>query len=131
VTARGAIYVAAIFAVYLTIHEPSVLAPYMNSIEFGYFFVLSMAIALCVRCTRGNMFEITPMDFLIVCGAVTAGIVGGRNLQIQETSFIVIKAIILLYGCELLLSRLVKKWNILNISAVMALGVLGARGLFG
>lgn len=131
VTARGAIYVAAIFAVYLTIHEPSVLAPYMNSIEFGYFFVLSMAIALCVRCTRENMFEITPMDFLIVCGAVTAGILGGRNLQIQETSFIVIKAIILLYGCELLLSRLVKKWNILNISAVMALGVLGARGLFG
>ncbi|MGH8644028.1 MAG: MraY family glycosyltransferase [Gammaproteobacteria bacterium] len=131
VTARGAIYVAAIFAVYLTIHEPSGLAPYMKSIEFGYFFVLSMAIALCVRCTRENMFEITPMDFLIVCGAVTAGILGGRNLQIQETSFIVIKAIILLYGCELLLSRLVKKWNILNISAVMALGVLGARGLFG
>ncbi|MGH8659151.1 MAG: MraY family glycosyltransferase [Gammaproteobacteria bacterium] len=134
VTARGAIYVAAIFAVYLTIHEPSVLAPYMKSIDFGYFFVLSMAIALCVRCTRENMFEITPMDFLIVCGAVTAGILGGRNLQIQEIqemSFMVIKAIILLYGCELLLSRLVRKWNILNISAVIALGVLGARGLFG
>ncbi len=131
VTVRGAIYVAAIFAVYLTIHEPSVLASYMKSVDFGYFFVLSMAIALCVRCTRENMFEITPMDFLIVCGAITAGILGGRNVQIQETSFIVIKAIILLYGCELLLSRLVKKWNILNISAVAALGVLGARGLLG
>ncbi len=131
VTVRGAIYVAAIFAVYLTIHEPTVLAPYTKSVDFGYFFVLSMAIALCVRCTRENMFEITPMDFLIVCGAITAGILGGRNLQVQETSFIVIKAIILLYGCELLLSRLVKKWNILNISAVAALGVLGARGLLG
>jgi|GEM_PF-6075471 len=38
---------------------------------------------------------------------------------------------IILYGCEVLLTRMEKRLNFLNVSALITMAILGYRGLVG
>lgn len=130
---RGGIYVVAIFSVYLMVDQPQYMSSYLGVFNAFFFVILALAISLTVpnivHNQDGDRFEVTPMDYLIVFGVMTIGIFGSRFLQMQELCMVMVKAIILLYGCELLISRLGQRWNELNVTAVAALGILGMRGL--
>jgi len=46
-----------------------------------------------------------------------------------EIGIIAAKLIVLFYGCEFIITRAQRRWNALNLSAVVSLSVLALRGL--
>ena len=129
VTARAAISVVAIFAAYLSVnYVPSI----YEGFEFGrtvYFTVLAIAIATSVRFSKRISFNVTPTDYLIVFGLLTTAFFANEHFVARDTSVLLIQAVILLYGCQLLIDQKGGRWSFLNVATLGALGVLAVRGL--
>ncbi len=124
---RGGVYIVAMFSVYLVSHSERIShAVYFDVIPFV---LLAVSIAIVVRYAMDKKFQTSPMDYLIVFGVFTVAVFGGRYLQIHDIGILVVKSIIMLYGCELLLTRMEKRLNSLNIAALIAMGILAYRGL--
>ncbi len=124
---RGGVYIVAMFSVYLVSKSEQISQiVYFNVIPFV---LLAFLIAVVVRYAMDKKFQTSPMDYLIVFGVFTVAVFGGRYLQVQEIGILVVKSIIMLYGCELLLTRMEKRLNSLNIVALVAMGILAYRGL--
>jgi UDP-GlcNAc:undecaprenyl-phosphate GlcNAc-1-phosphate transferase len=121
---RGIVYIMAILAVYLPI-QPSML----DTLVLIYFMVLAVAVGFIIHSVKGEMFNTTPMDYLLLFSLLTIVILGGRYLEIQAIELFMVKSVILLYGCEILLERRERYGSSLNISTATALGILGSRGL--
>lgn len=118
-------YVAAIFCVYLTSNAAG--SGYFDIAVFG---MLSLAIALSVRFDSRHKFRTTPMDYLIVFGAVAVAIFGERFLETRELSLLIVKTMILLYGCELVIDRSVRHVNVHSLSTALFLAALAGKGFF-
>ena len=129
ITARAAISVVAIFAAYLSVnYAPS----YIVDFEFGrifYFTLLAIAIATSVRFSKRISFHATPTDYLIVFGLITIAFFANEHFVARDTSVLLIEAVILLYGCQLLIEQRSGRRSLLNVSTLGALGVLAVRGL--
>ena len=127
-TVRGSIYVVVLFSLFLARGKASggLLTP---AFSFAYFGLLAMAVAFAVRYSAEIEFQTTPMDYLILLGVVMIGIGGGRLLQFQELSSVIVKAVILLYGCEVVIEKVRGRWNLLNIVTTLALAILAYKGL--
>ncbi|MCP4041237.1 MAG: undecaprenyl/decaprenyl-phosphate alpha-N-acetylglucosaminyl 1-phosphate transferase [Gammaproteobacteria bacterium] len=127
---RGTVYIAVTFIVYLRITFPRPALEVLQSYETAYFVLLALAIALAVRYAVDVKFKTTPMDYLIVFLVVTIGIFSTSYAGGLELSSLVIKIVVTLYGCELLINRTKQRWQELNLSFLVALGILGIRGIF-
>jgi UDP-GlcNAc:undecaprenyl-phosphate GlcNAc-1-phosphate transferase len=129
VTARAAISVVAIFAAYLSVnYVPSI----YEGFEFGrtvYFTVLAIAIATSVRFSKRISFNVTPTGYLIVFGLLTTAFFANEHFVARDTSVLLIQAVLLLYGCQLLIDQKGGRWSFLNVATLGALGVLAVRGL--
>ncbi len=130
VIVRGTIYVAATFVVYLTVNYPGPWVTLVQRVELGYFVVLAGAIWLSVRYSTGDAFNTTPMDYLIVFVVTTLGIFSRNFFSIHELGILVLKIMIVLYGCEVLINSMHRRWSGLSVGCLAALGILGLRGLF-
>jgi UDP-GlcNAc:undecaprenyl-phosphate GlcNAc-1-phosphate transferase len=128
---RGIIYTSAVFVTYLYFHTPlDTLPAFWKTLEAAYFMALAVAVALCMRFAHDNKFLTTPLDYLLLIGALAIGVLGQRLLQTPEVGNWIIKTAILLYGCEVLAGTAARRWNLLSVSCAASLGILGARGLF-
>lgn len=127
-TVRGSIYVVVLFSLFLAQGENSIGLP-GSAFNLAYFGLLAIAVAFAVRYSAEIEFQTTPMDYLILLGVVMIGIGGGRLLQFRELSSVIVKAVILLYGCEVVIEKMRGRWNLLNIVTTLALGVLAYKGL--
>ncbi len=121
---RSGVYIACIFSAYLADTIPT--SPYL---EIAFFLVLTLTVILAARFCSDFQFQTTPMDYLIVFGILTIVILSGRYFQLQEPSILLLKGIVLLYGCELLIDRTEVSRNPVYLSSVLTLGVLALRGL--
>jgi len=129
IIARGAVYVSAVFVIYLVNHYPPETMAVLDAVEAAYFALLAAAIALGVRYGLDVKFGTTPMDYLFVFAAVALGLFSIRMGSGQEMGKIVVECVIMLYGCELLFARTRMRWSGLSLSSLLALGILGVRGL--
>lgn len=129
VTTRSAIYVTAIFIAYLTVFEPGVGSAYMDQLNIAFFSVLAASIGLTVRLHRSLDLKLSTMDYLNFLGTLTILLFGGYYLRSEQAWLVVVEAIILIYGCELLIYQSKGRWSVLNVSSVATLGVLTLRGL--
>ena len=127
VSVRGGVYIAAIFSIYLMEHSQR--ASELPVVDILFFFILAISIAVVVRYAADKKFETSPMDYLIVFGVFAIAVFGGRYLQIKDTGILIVKGMIILYGCELLFTRMEKRWNSLNISTLIVLIILGYRSM--
>lgn len=125
----GGIYIAAIFSVYLVGHSEAIQS--INYLDAIPFVALAGAIAVVVRYARDMKFQTSPMDYLIVFGVLAIAVFGGRYLQVHDVGILIVKCMVMLYGCEVLLTRMQKRVNFLNISALITLVILAFRGLYG
>ena len=125
---RGGVYIAAIFSVYLMEQSPRVEA--LPELDILFFTILALSIAIVVRYATDRKFETSPMDYLIVFGVFAIAVFGGRYLQLKDTGILIIKGMIILYGCEFLFTRMVKRWNLLNISTLIVMLILSIRSIF-
>jgi UDP-GlcNAc:undecaprenyl-phosphate GlcNAc-1-phosphate transferase len=126
---RAIHYVTAAFVVYLLNRLPGAgTAPWVN-MEMTLFVILAVAIAAAVRFDVQSDFRTTPTDYLIVFLVVAAGALSGSGLIEARHVAMVIKLVILFYGCELVLYRARRRWSLLGTSTFAALLLLGVRGL--
>lgn len=123
---RAASYVAAIFTVYLVNQNTW---PSWHIVDAAYFALLALAIALTVRFASDHNFRTTPMDYLLIFGLITIAVLGDRFLPAKEIASLIIKAMILLYGCEVIIERTPRRWNLLNASTAVIFATLAVKGL--
>jgi hypothetical protein len=124
---RGAVYVAAVFVAYLASQGLGDSA--MGAGEISFFIVLAIALGLTVRYSSSVRFETSPMDYLILGGVIIATVFGQGRLETHAVSVVIVRAVLLLYACEIVIERSQSRWNALNIAALAALGVFAWRGL--
>ncbi|MFK8069059.1 MAG: MraY family glycosyltransferase, partial [Gammaproteobacteria bacterium] len=123
----GGIYIAAIFSVYLVGHSEVIKEfAYLDIIPFIF---LAGAIAVVVRYAMDKKFQTSTMDYLIVFGVLAIAVFGGRYLQVKDVGILIIKCMVILYGCEVLLTRMEKRINSLSVVSLIALVILAYRGL--
>jgi UDP-N-acetylmuramyl pentapeptide phosphotransferase/UDP-N-acetylglucosamine-1-phosphate transferase len=126
---HGVIYVTAAFIVYLGINHPPEDLTWLGPIDFSYFFILALAICLVIRYASDIEFRMTTMDYLVVCLVLGVGLLSESQFHEHRVGVLVVKGVIIFYGCELLINRTDKRWNFLNAASLTTLGVLGVRGL--
>jgi len=121
-------YVTIIFIVYLlNIYQPGVLAgadPY----TYIFFSMLVVAILLIVRIDMANDFSVTPMDLLIALVVMAVAMMSKGNAVNPVILAIVLKSIILFYGCEILLAGMNRRWNVFTVSILASLLIIFIRG---
>ncbi len=121
-------YIAIIFVGYLTTFSEQ----FSQAVNFDLTFsiLIALMIAIVVRYSSEKRFQTSPMDYLIVFGVLAIAVFGGRYLQVQGVAIMVVKTMIMLYGCEVLYTHVAKRFSFLNISALITMAIMGFRGLY-
>lgn len=129
VVLQAVIYVTAAFVVYLSSTGRGWVAVISDVADPVYFVGLAAAIGLAIRYGSGERFRITPMDYLIIIIVIFSGTLFHSNPTQAGLSILVIKLVIVFYGCEFILNKPKPALSALNVSTLVTLVVLSMRGL--
>ena len=124
---RAGIYVTVAFVVYLLESARVELGEIGEYFDY-LFYLLAVVVAIGIRFSERRFFQITPLDLLVLLLALAVPILPKIADIGVEPRGLVIKMIILFYACELLISRMLRNANVLNITAVVSLGIIAVRG---
>lgn len=122
-------YVTSAFVVYLETRHLGTRLPAVETVGAVYFGALAVATGLAVRFANDGEFKTSPMDFLIIFFVVSIGILTRMQPSQLELGSMAVKLVILFYGCELIISRIKSRWNLLSVATLAALAAIGIRGL--
>jgi len=129
IVVRGIVYVTAVFTMYLVVVcTPKLLHEHdwWMAVFFG---IIVIAITFTIRFSKDEIFKLTPLDYLIVCAVIGVVIVDNKRLFLDDIGVIAIQAIVLVYGCELLLSAARRRMTVLNVASLISMGIISVRGL--
>jgi UDP-GlcNAc:undecaprenyl-phosphate GlcNAc-1-phosphate transferase len=133
VTLRGVVYATMTFVIYLSLSsEPGAGAlaradwPLHAAAFFG---AVAVAVAMALRCGRNGSFQTTPMDYLVALVVLVLAFLPTERFGEVPVNELVIKAIIMLYACEIFLHEARRRWNGVSLGSLAALGIIAARGL--
>jgi UDP-GlcNAc:undecaprenyl-phosphate GlcNAc-1-phosphate transferase len=128
---RMLLYVTIIFVVYLlNTYQPAYLSG-ADLVTYTYFGILVVAIGLSIRFMNGGNFNVTPTDYLVVLALLVLIVLASKHAVDSGITAIALKSIILFYGCELVLNRMKRRWNIFTVSALLSLLMIAVRGVVG
>ena len=121
-------YVTVVFVVYLfNTYQPSQLSGF-DPFTYIFFGVLVVAIALSIRLRDVGDFKVTPMDFLVALLVISIAVLIREGVVESRAMAIALKTIILFYGCEVILNRMEKRWNVFTVSVLGSLLIISVRG---
>lgn len=100
--ARVCLYSLAPLWVYGVERQIQALAPAALASTVPFYAALALAIALVWKLSREHEFAPTTMDFLIAVVAIGAAFFSGSLAQGAQVAALLIKIVLLLYGCELI-----------------------------
>jgi UDP-GlcNAc:undecaprenyl-phosphate GlcNAc-1-phosphate transferase len=98
-------------------------------LSFGivaFFVLLSVKFS---RRTKG--FRMNTMDFLIIFIAVVVPNLPDQLIQSRHLGLLAVEVIVLLFSYEVLITEIREKFDALTVSTLVALIVLGLRGITG
>lgn len=122
---RIGIYAMAVIMVYLLDQQVIPDTGWLYYIDILFFSVLAVTVAIVVRYARQIDFSVTPFDYLMVALVVAAGVVQQNYASDLALGYIVIKSVILFYGCEIAVNnRKSDAGNLLGVASLIAAGVL-------
>ncbi|HFD32366.1 MAG TPA: undecaprenyl/decaprenyl-phosphate alpha-N-acetylglucosaminyl 1-phosphate transferase [Gammaproteobacteria bacterium] len=122
---RIGIYAMAVIMVYLLDQQVIPESGWLYYIDIVFFAVLSVTVAVVVRYARQINFSVTPFDYLMVVLVIAAGIVQQNYGSDLALGYIVIKSVILFYGCEVAVNnRKSDAGNLLGAASLVAAAVL-------
>ena len=123
------LYVVIIFVVYLlNTYQPAYLSG-ADPVTYVFFGALVIATGLSIRFMNDGGFDVTPTDSLVVFAILMLAVLASKHVVSSTMTAIALKSIILFYGCELMLTRMRSRWNVFTFSALLALLVIGVRGV--
>jgi len=102
-----------------------------GAVQFGTLAVVAALVAAIsgyLRFATDKKFGITPTDYLIVFVVLALLIFGSIDIGARAVVEIVVYAVVLLYGCEVLISFTSRRWNALHLSTLAALTIMAVRG---
>ena len=94
-----------------------------------YFGLIVAALVIGARATDRDVFQATPMDFLLILIIIGMTFIPQARAGEGEIIHLVIKVCIMFYAVEFMLRNMMGRWNMLTVSALWALGVIAVRGL--
>jgi UDP-GlcNAc:undecaprenyl-phosphate GlcNAc-1-phosphate transferase len=122
-------YVTIVFVVYLfNTYQPEQLSG-VDPFTYGFFGGLVLAVALSIRLKEVGDFNVTPMDFLVAMVVIAAAMLVREGAVDSGKMAIALKTIILFYGCEVILNRIEKRWNVFTVSVLTSLLIITVRGV--
>ncbi len=68
------------------------------------------------------------MDFLVALVVIGIAVLIREGAVESRTMAIALKTIILFYGCEVILNRMEKRWNVFTVSVLASLLIISVRG---
>jgi UDP-GlcNAc:undecaprenyl-phosphate GlcNAc-1-phosphate transferase len=96
------------------------------------FSTVALFVLLTVKFTRrAKGFRMTTMDFLIIFIAVVVPNLPDHSIQSIRLGFLAVEIIVLLFSYEVLIKELRGKFDALAASTLMALILIGIRGITG
>jgi UDP-GlcNAc:undecaprenyl-phosphate/decaprenyl-phosphate GlcNAc-1-phosphate transferase len=115
---KAALYLCAALLVYL---DESTLLPHVDSYRFTWVPVVLVALAVAVRLFvhPDRRFVLTPLDVLVVVGAVVVPNLPGSIANPQVLGSAIAKLVVMFYGVETLNVMAGARWRMLSICAVM------------
>lgn len=126
---RGVVYIAAVFVAYLFGTESGLDPRLLSRIQLVYFLVLAAAVGLTIRYSQEVSFRTTPTDYLLVFIVLAVGVLPGEIFSGNAVATGMVQAVIIIYGCELLMHRDGSRWNALSVASLAALGLFAVRGI--
>ena len=131
---RIIVYSTAMFVVYLGLPSESLatdtgqkaVSPIFDNVFFS---VLAIAVALAIKESQDDEFKLTPMDYLIMFIMIGISVSSFAFANAEVNSALIVKAVIILYACELILSRVKAGWRLVSIVVFASLAMLSLRGL--
>ncbi|MGB5440264.1 MAG: MraY family glycosyltransferase, partial [Gammaproteobacteria bacterium] len=128
---RLVVYMAIILVVYLSnAYQPAYLSG-ADLYTYIFFGMLVAAIGLSIRFANETSFTVTPTDYLILISVPVFVALASKQIVDSGMTAMILKAIILFYGCELVLNRMASRWNVFTVSVLLTLLVVGVRGGMG
>ncbi len=122
---RISIYAFAVIIVYLLDQQVIPDEGWLYYTDIVFFAVLAVTVAVVVRYARQVGFSVTPFDYLMVVLVAVSGIVQQNYGPDLALGYIVIKSVILFYGCEIAINnRKTNAGNILGLASFIASGIL-------
>jgi UDP-GlcNAc:undecaprenyl-phosphate GlcNAc-1-phosphate transferase len=127
---RLSAYLAAIASVYLLINYPGLAAQRAVEVLLVILtLLLTGAVAAAILLATEHRFALTPTDYLIAFVLLVLSIFALIDSNARPMVGSIVMGAVLLYGCEVLLSRPGRAWNGLSISSLATLVILALRGL--
>ncbi len=129
IIAQGVTYITGAFVVYLETKHLGQHGPLIDAVELVYFVSLALAVSIAIRYDNKADFRTTPMDYLVIVTVLFAGYMLNSLPENTYLGSMAVKLVILFYACELLFSRMGRKWPVLNVISIATLAILAVRGL--
>jgi UDP-GlcNAc:undecaprenyl-phosphate/decaprenyl-phosphate GlcNAc-1-phosphate transferase len=125
---RLAVYVAAVASVYLIVTQGGSGEGPMQIATLVIVVALALAIGAYLRFAADREFGTTPTDYLILFVVLALLVFGSLDIGVRTLAEVVVCAIVLLYGCEVLIGLTSRRWNALHLSTLAALAIMALRG---
>jgi UDP-GlcNAc:undecaprenyl-phosphate GlcNAc-1-phosphate transferase len=115
----GTLYVAVMVAVYLD-HFSAKNAPLLQAAKWALLALLAIAVAVSMRLSGNRRFEATPLDLLLIFGALALPNLPGLAGAQSNFGFIAAKVVVLCYAVEMVAA----------LGSRLRIGLLSAAGTF-
>jgi len=129
ISLRLLMFVAIAFVLYLLGEYPFHAYPALEGFDYVFFGLLVVALLIGARATDRDVFQATPMDFLLILIMIGMVFIPQARAGEAEIIHLVIKMGIMFYAVEFVLRNMEGRWNVPTVSALWALGVIAVRGL--
>jgi UDP-GlcNAc:undecaprenyl-phosphate/decaprenyl-phosphate GlcNAc-1-phosphate transferase len=126
---RLIIFVAVAFIAYLFEYYPPELLAADPTAYYLFYVVLAIAVGLSIRYSQGRIFEVTPLDYLVVLIVVALALLSEKGFVNLVLVRMGVELIILFYGAEVVIKQMKNRWNLFTTSMLVALAFATVRGL--
>lgn len=126
---RLILFVTVAFVAYLIEYYPPDLLRAYPMLLYAFYALLALGVGVSIRYSRGNTFEVTPLDYLVLLIVVALAIVSEKGYVSLVLVRMSVELIILFYGAEVVIKRMTNRWNMFTVAVLSGLGVAAVRGL--
>lgn len=96
----------------------------------AFFLILAVLVAISIRTARAELFQVTPQDLLVMLFAISLPSLPVEIFNHFPIGYFFIRAVILFYACEYLVSMASHRYIRLRIATFASLVIVGAHGWF-
>ena len=124
---RIGVYVASLLAliVFLPLSQESAVIGWTIDI---FLLILAIVLALAIRVTRKDLFQVTPQDLLIAFFALAVAFLPQEIFGEFPVGYVFLRVTVLFYACEYLVGMAAHRYIGLRVSTFAVFLIVGARG---